>query len=182
MKRRAVYFLLCLCFCFSSLSLSSSAVDTFDFDSLPPIELPDTPMQDLIDVWDPYAPMLLIDQSQNWLGNMLTHDGFEFSEAVLKSDRFIYAENLPYGKDTLVLGFRNNINTAIYLLYLNALTTNIIIQTWNSSNGRCAIDVSSLSPIYRIGFGMAQGNVISFNGAYGLTDKGTLVPATDTRK
>lgn len=136
-------------------------------------------MQDLIDVWDPYAPMLMLTQTQNWLGDASKLDGFQLSKAVLNSPHFIYADDLPFGSDTLVFGFRNNINTAIYFIYLNAKAHNIILQTWNANNGRCGVEIMSDSPIYRIGYGMAQGNLISFNGHTGLTDAGTRVNDTN---
>lgn len=162
-----------MCFCFSSLSLSSSAVniDVFDTFDLPDVELPDTPLQDMVDVMDPYAMMPLIDQQYNWLGDASKQDGFEFTEVVLNSKNFLYYEYLPYGSDTLVLGFRNKSNTALYLVFLDAYASNIILQTWNNNNGRCAFEIMSLSPIYRMGFALQTGEYISFYGRYGLTDK-----------
>lgn len=178
--KKVILVVICLVVLLTSLVLPSVAVDIkFQVEDLFPIELPDTPMQDLIDVWDPYAPMLMLTQTQNWLGDASKLDGFQLSKAVLNSPHFIYADDLPFGSDTLVFGFRNNINTAIYFIYLNAKAHNIVLQTWNENNGRCAINVMSDSPIYRIGYGMAQGNLISFNGHTGLTDAGTRVNDTN---
>lgn len=96
---------------------------------------------------------------------------FGFDDRILNSDRFLYYEDLPYGTNTLVCGFRKE-GKAIYLIFLDANTTNIILTYYK--NGRCAVRVSSLSPIYRIAYSLTNGSVISFASYTGLTDKGTL--------
>lgn len=117
---------------------------------------------------DMYSISPLADSNGYWF---FGSPDFGFDDRILNSDRFIYYEDLPYGTNTLVCGFRLE-GKAIYLIFLDANTTNIIMSYYK--NGRCAVRVSSLSPIYRIGYSLTNGSVISFASYTGLTDKGTL--------
>ena len=165
--KKVILVVICLVVLLTSFLTPVAAVDTIDSDSLPPCE--PTPYQDIIDVFGPYYMMPLIDQVYAFLAS----DDFGINDYVYSTGEFIYYEDLPYGMDTVVVGFRLATN-ALYLFFMDSSVPGTVIQRW-SDTGYCNVTVRSSSPIYRIGFSLKSSNLISFSGYTGLIDTGTYV-------
>lgn len=92
---------------------------------------------------------------------------FGISEAMLSSDQFLYLDDLPYGKDSLIIAGR--VPTVTYFFVLNSKVDNIIGYE-NASNGRVRIALYSKDTIYRYAFIIDSGSFASFSGSKGLTE------------
>lgn len=162
--KKVILVVICLVVLLTSFVAPISATE------LPDADIPFTPYEDMIDVLDPYAPMPLIEAQYAFYAD----NEFRFNNLVYEDVNFLYREYLPYGDDTVVIGFRKD-ESVIYLLFFDAKSTNIFGFAWNPNTGYCAYQFQSLAPVYRIAYSLKYGYPVSFASATGLTDAGVSV-------
>lgn len=152
MKRRAVCFLLCLCFCFYSVSLSCFAGSSFSEEIISDEIL-------ALSV-DEYAVSTLATTSTY---NFIGCGSFGITDTMMSNSSFLFHEDLPYGKDTAIIGLRYASSSWLLLILVNGADSSCTIYQMLQSSGKPRIQVLSLSPIYTVAFNN-QGDFVSWGG------------------
>lgn len=94
---------------------------------------------------------------------------FGLNSTILTGDKFLFHEDLPYGKDTLVVAATIN-DGHTYQLLTDSNADVVYLRNWNWSNtDKLRVTLISSAPIYRVGYNSGNGGNVSMNSASGLT-------------
>ena len=94
---------------------------------------------------------------------------FGLNSTILTGDKFLFHEDLPYGKDTLVIAATIN-DGHTYQLLTDSNADVVYLRNWNwSQPEKLRVTLISSAPVYRLGYNANNGGNVSMNSASGLT-------------
>lgn len=158
---------ICLLVCFVLLSSSFMVGYATEGEFIPVFNSVEEFETALLFSLDPYAaaPLADIVAVYDWVGS----DEFYISDAMLHNDKFLFYEDLPYGTDTVVIGFHFGGSSSSFIFLNGAdFVPPAYTQTWHAS-GRGSFTCVSISPIYRIAYNVNSGDTVALDGVSGLS-------------
>lgn len=121
---------------------------------------------------DPNRPSVLIDYFCVMPSDSFGTDKIDFA------GRNLYLEDLPFGKDTIVLCLAAASGAASYFLFIDG-STKTLLEFYPSPSGRIAFKYNGQNHLYGFGFNPQHGGFISFMGQTGLSRLSTSDPDSD---